>query len=146
LPRKIAFIKRTGIVSKALASHGFIIVCKDLDEATEFCNLFAPEHLEIITVNPTMLAKKIHSARLILVGSYSPAAASDYCIGTNHILPTAGFARSYSSLSSIDFLKRKNTVLCSKRYLHKIKNTINVLALSEGLPNHSLAVEERFQS
>jgi histidinol dehydrogenase len=146
LPSKIGSIKGREIVGKSLASHGFIIVCKDLNEATEFCNLFAPEHLEIITVNPTALANKIHSAGLILLGPYSPVAASDYCIGTNHILPTAGFARSYSSLSSTDFLKRKNTVQCSKRYLLKIRDTVNVLALSEGFLNHSLAIEERFQS
>ena len=84
-------------VSEALAKYGFIIVCKNMDEAISLVNQFAPEHLEVMTAKPKEIAEKL-TAGLILLGPYSPVALSDYGSGTNHVLPTGGFAQSFSGL------------------------------------------------
>ena len=85
-----------------------------MDEMIALANVFAPEHLEIMTLKPLEIVGKITSAGLILVGPYSPVALSDYGSGTNHVLPTGGFAHSFSGLSALDFARRVNIVNCSK--------------------------------
>jgi histidinol dehydrogenase len=111
----------------------------------EFANEFAPEHLEIIAKDPKEIAKKITSTGLVLVGPYTPVSASDYCLGTNHVLPTSGFGQIFSGLSVYDFIRRVNAVECSKEGLSKINNSIRILAESEKLPNHHLAVKGRLK-
>jgi histidinol dehydrogenase len=134
-----------GKVAAALSKCGFIIICENLDEAIEFVNAFAPEHLEIVTKNSAEVAQKVTSAGLILVGPYSPVSASDYCIGTNHVLPTSGFGKVFSGLSVLDFVRRISLVECSKDGLSKLREHVKVLAEAENLPNHYLAVEGRFK-
>jgi histidinol dehydrogenase len=124
----------------------YIIVYKSISDAIDFINTFAPEHLEIMCKNADNIISKISSAGLILVGPYTPVSASDYCLGTNHILPTGGFAKMYSSLSAIDFVKRVSIVKCDKKSLRKMTKPVNILANSEGFSNHALALEKRFQS
>lgn len=136
---------RASLVRKALLENGFILKCDDLSLAVDFANSFAPEHLEIVTEEPDKIAEKITSSGLILLGSYTPAAATDYAVGTNHVLPTSGYAKTYSGLSVVDFVRRVNTVRCSKEKLNTLRKTITVLARAEGLPNHAISVEERFK-
>ncbi len=136
---------RPEIVSKALDKSGFVIICDSMDEAVDFVNDFAPEHLEIVTKKLGMIKKKIRSAGMIFLGSYSPVSAGDYCTGTNHILPTGGSAKVYSNLSVIDFVKTVNAVQCSRGGLSKMMKPISILARREGLINHALAVEGRFK-
>ena len=124
----------------------YIIVYKSISDAIDFVNNFAPEHLEIMCKNADNLISKISSAGLILVGPYTPVSASDYCLGTNHILPTGGFAKIHSSLSAIDFVKRVSIVKCDKKSLRKMTKPVSILANSEGFSNHALALEKRFQS
>ena len=130
-------------VSEALEKHGFIIVCSSMDEAVALVNRFAPEHLEVMADNAKVLAEKL-TAGLILIGPYSPVALSDYCSGTNHVLPTGGFAQAFSGLSAVDFTRRVSIVESSKAGLEKVKNSIKVMTEAENLPNHSKAVEARF--
>ena len=137
---------RNEIVNKSLGTHGFIVVCKDINDVIAFVNEFAPEHLEIMNKNPEVIINKINHAGLILVGDFTPASVSDYGIGTNHILPTNATASVYSGLSVIDFVKIINVVNVSKPGLEKMVNKIKILAESEGLFNHSLAVEKRFKN
>jgi len=137
-------VERKDIVKKSITKKGFIVLCKDLNQMIEFANLYAAEHLEIMVKNVNRTLKKITSAGLVLLGSYSPSAASDYCIGTNHVLPTGGYARTESGLSAIDFVKRIDTVECTKQGLNKIRIYAAILASSEGLENHVLAMNERF--
>ncbi|HJN57791.1 MAG TPA: histidinol dehydrogenase [Nitrososphaerales archaeon] len=139
-------LTRGEIISNSFFTNGFIILCKDRHQMINFANIFAAEHLEIITNHPKNIVNKITSAGLILLGPYSPSAATDYCVGTNHVLPTSKFARSSSGLSSLDFVKQVNVVECSKLGLNNLRKHISVLALSEGLSNHKLAVEERFRA
>jgi len=138
-------LHKGGIVTDALSRYGFIILCETMSEMIEFVNTFAPEHLEIITRKPVEVAEKIISTGLVLMGPYTPVSASDYCIGTNHVLPTSGFGHILSGLSVLDFVKRVNFVKCSKDGLLRLRNNIRVLAEAENLPNHFLAVEGRFE-
>ena len=130
-------------VSEALEKHGFIIVCSSMDEAVALVNRFAPEHLEVMADNAKVLAEKL-TAGLILIGPYSPVALSDYGSGTNHVLPTGGFAQAFSGLSALDFTRRVSIVESSKAGLEKVKSSIKVMTEAENLPNHSKAVEARF--
>ncbi len=130
-------------VSEALGKYGFIIVCSSMDEAVALVNRFAPEHLEVIAANAKVLAEKL-TAGLILIGPYSPVALSDYGSGTNHVLPTGGFAQAFSGLSALDFTRRVSIVESSKAGLEKVKSSIKVMTEAENLPNHSKAIEARF--
>jgi histidinol dehydrogenase len=146
LDEQSALAKRREIVEKALSTQGFIIICKDdPDEMVTLANAFAPEHLEIVTKAPKEIADKITSAGLILIGSYSPVALSDYGSGTNHVLPTGGFGSVYSGLSALDFMRRVSIVESSKEGLDKLRSHIKVLTEAENLPNHYKAVEARFE-
>jgi histidinol dehydrogenase len=145
LTKKAAGAKRGEIVAKALEKYGFIIACKDMVEAVELVNVFAPEHVEIMTRNPEKTAEKITSAGLILVGSYSPVALSDYASGTNHVLPTGGFGHAFSGLSALDFVRRVSIVESSREGLQSVRERVKVLTEAENLPNHYRAVEARFE-
>ena len=139
-----ASAKRGEKVSEALAKYGFIIVCKSMEEAVSLVNQFAPEHLEVMTANPKEIAEKL-TAGLILLGPYSPVALSDYGSGTNHVLPTGGFAQSFSGLSVLDFMRRVSIVESSRTGLERVRNSIKVMAEAENLPNHYKAIEARFE-
>jgi histidinol dehydrogenase len=130
-------------VSESLAKYGFIITCDSIEEMVCLANQFAPEHLEVMTANAQNIARKL-TAGLILVGPFSPVALSDYGSGTNHVLPTGGFAQAFSGLSVFDFMRRVSIVESSKTGLEKVKDNIRVMAETENLPNHYRAIEARF--
>lgn len=138
-------IDRSDIVKKSLGQKGFIALCRNNNDAVKFINEFAPEHLQVIVKGARNVSKKIESAGLILVGEYSPSAASDYGLGSNHVLPTLAFAKSRASLSCLDFVKIVSLVECSKAGLKKISKTIKLLSEAENLPNHYDAVMERLK-
>jgi histidinol dehydrogenase len=144
LDKAVATAERGELVAKALEKYGFIITCEDISEAVELANIFAPEHIEIITQKPEETAEKIMSVGLILVGSYSPVALSDYASGTNHVLPTGGFGSVYSGLSALDFTRRVSVVKSSKEGLQSVQERVKVMTEAENLPNHYKAVEARF--
>ncbi|MEM2750476.1 MAG: histidinol dehydrogenase [Nitrososphaerales archaeon] len=143
LEKTIQFIERRDIVINALSTKGFIAICENVEQVIEFVNLFAPEHLEIMVKNFDEYLDKINSAGLILLGEYSPVAISDYCVGTNHVLPTGGYASIRSGLSVLDFIKQINVVKCSKKGLKKFAEPLQIIASAEGLYNHWLAIKER---
>ena len=136
--------KRSEKTSESLSKYGFIIVCKTIEEAVSLVNQFAPEHLEIMTSKPNEIAENL-TAGLILIGAYSPVALSDYGSGTNHVLPTGGFAKAFSGLSATDFTRRVSIVESSKPGLEKVKDSIKVLTEAENLPNHYKAIQARFE-
>jgi histidinol dehydrogenase len=143
LEKIVASAPRGEKVSASLEEYGFIIVSDSIDEALALVNRFAPEHLEVVVSNFEVLAEKL-TAGLILVGPYSPVALSDYGSGTNHVLPTGGFAQAFSGLSALDFVRRVSIVESSKAGLEKVKNSIKVMTEAENLPNHSKAIDARF--
>jgi histidinol dehydrogenase len=131
-------------VIDSLSKYGFIITCDNLEEAIKLTNQFAAEHLEVMTINSKEIAERL-VAGLILVGPYTPVALSDYGSGTNHVLPTGGFAHVFSGLSCIDYMRRVSIAECSKAGLDKAKANIKILTETENLPNHYKAIEARFQ-
>ena len=135
-------IPRKDIVQQSLQKNGFIAVGK-LDDAILLANKIAPEHIQIMTKNANKISQKITSAGLVLVGTNTPSAASDYLLGTNHILPTNKFGRTRGSLSVLDFIKIKTIAESSKPTLQKISKHLKILTDSENLPNHYRAVGER---
>ena len=144
LSRLALSAERCDKISESLAKYGFIIVCKSIDEAINLVNLFAPEHLEVMTTNAKTLAEKL-TAGLILIGPYSPVALSDYGSGTNHVLPTGGFAKAFSGLSAFDFIRRVSVVESSKIGLQQVKDNIKAITEAENLPNHYKAIAARFE-
>ena len=135
-------IPRKDIVQQSLQKNGFIAVGK-LDDAILLANKIAPEHIQIMTKNADKISQKITSAGLVLVGTNTPSAASDYLLGTNHILPTNKFGRTRGSLSVLDFIKIKTIAESSKPTLQKISKHLKILTDSENLPNHYMAVGDR---
>jgi histidinol dehydrogenase len=100
-----AVTARSEIVSQSL-DHSAVLVAEDLDEAVDFANAFAPEHLEIITNDPLGTFRSIRHAGSVFLGRYTPVAAGDYASGTNHVLPTSGYARVFSGLNVDHFTRR----------------------------------------
>jgi histidinol dehydrogenase len=143
LEKLVASAERGEKVSESLSKYGFIITCDSIEEMVCLANQFAPEHLEVMTANAQNIARKL-TAGLILVGPFSPVALSDYGSGTNHVLPTGGFAQAFSGLSVFDFMRRVSIVESSKSGLEKVKDNIRVMAETENLPNHYRAIETRF--
>ena len=143
LEQKIKTIRRATIVEQSLRKNGFIAVCSTEQQMTDFANKLAPEHLEIMTKNSEKLAKKIKSSGLTLIGKNTPSSASDYLLGSNHILPTNRFGRTRGSLGVLDFMKIKTQVKSSKIALKKISKYMKALTDAEGLPNHYEAVRGR---
>jgi histidinol dehydrogenase len=139
-------LPRLDIVSTSFKNNAFIAMCNSQENAISFINELAPEHLEVLSKNPTQIASKVSTAGIILLGRYSPSSASDYCLGSNHVLPTMEFGKSKSSLSVLDYMKLVNHITVTKRGLKIIQKCVKELAFAEGLPNHYYAVEERFKN
>ena len=136
-------IQREKIVKSSLKNNGFIGICKTNSEMIKLANILAPEHLQIMTKNPESISSKITSSGLILVGNDTPSSASDYILGSNHILPTNGFGKIRGSLSVLDFIKVNTQIRSSKKSLSKISKYLEVLTSAEGLSNHYEAVRGR---
>jgi histidinol dehydrogenase len=130
-------------IIKSSIQKTLIIIVKDIDEAIEISNMIAPEHLQIQTKSPDKIMKKIRNAGAIFLGKYSPVSFGDYSSGLNHVLPTAGYAKIYSGLSSLDFLKTMNFLKCSKTGYQNLKETTLTIAKMEGFDAHSQAVKIR---
>ncbi len=136
---------RRELVEHSLKANGFAVVSEEVDECIAFVNEFAPEHLEVFAAEPRSLADKITSAGLILLGSSSPAAATDYGVGPSHILPTGGYAKAASGLSVIDFVKIVNVVEFTPAGLKAVVDDVVTVAEVEGFYGHARSVKERVQ-
>ncbi len=143
LKQEVSRSKRSDIVKESLEKNGFIAICKTEKDMVDFANKLAPEHLEIITNNPDRLSKKITNAGLLLLGQDTPSSASDYLLGSNHILPTNRFGRTRGSLGVLDYMKLQTRVTSSKKSLAKISQYMKAFTDAEGLPNHYKAVKGR---
>ena len=138
-------IKRSDFVKSSLKQNGFIAICQNRSDMIKLANEIAPEHLQIMTKNPQSLASKITSSGLILIGNETPSSASDYILGSNHILPTNGFGKTRGSLSVLDFIKIDTQVTANRASLSKISKYLDVFTRAEGLPNHFEAVRSRLK-
>ena len=135
--------ERSSIIKESISKNGFIAVCKNENEMIELANKIAPEHMELMVKNAKTLSKKITGAGLLLIGKNTPSAASDYLLGTNHILPTNGFGRTRGGLSVLDFLKLQTVIESNKSTLRSIIRDLETLTDAEDLPNHYKAVKRR---
>lgn len=135
-------LPRKEIATKALANSR-IIVLDNLNEAIDFSNLYAPEHLILACAEAEILAEKINQAGSVFLGNYSPESAGDYASGTNHTLPTNGFASAYSGVSVDSFMKNITFQQLSKEGLNGLAETVITMAEAEGLDAHAMAIKVR---
>jgi histidinol dehydrogenase len=142
--RELPGLERKEIIEQALTRHSAILVTSNLDEAVDFANEYAAEHLQIVTQDPWIILPRINHAGSIFMGAYAPVPAGDYASGTNHVLPTGGCARMFSGLSVDDFIKKPTFQYLSRQGLKSLKNTITLLARKEGLPLHAKTIDVRF--
>ncbi|RBQ23151.1 MAG: Histidinol dehydrogenase [Methanocorpusculum sp. MCE] len=142
IEQQIKAAPRREIMEKALAHSGNVIA-GDLDEAIDLMNEIAPEHLSIQTFDPLATLGKIRHAGSIFIGPYTPVACGDYASGTNHVLPTAGYAKSYSALDVHHFMKRSQVQMVTKEGLDTIGDVVEILAKAEGLAAHAASVTIR---
>ncbi len=136
-------LPRKEIAATSIERNGLIIVAEDLNEAIDFANFSAPEHLELLTREPFALLPKIKNAGAIFLGAYSPEPLGDYLAGPNHVLPTGGTAKFYSVLNVETFLKRTSLISYTQRDLLGVADDIIKLANSEGLTAHAEAIRKR---
>ncbi|PKF63869.1 histidinol dehydrogenase [Psychromonas sp. psych-6C06] len=142
IEKQLALLSRKEIAEKAIA-HSVSIVCADIDEAIEISNRYAPEHLIVQTQNPRVLQPHLKNAGSIFLGAWTPESVGDYASGTNHVLPTYGYTRTYSSLGLADFVKRYTVQELSAEGLRRLAPTVTCLADAEGLTAHKRAVTIR---
>ena len=145
LEKLIPDVERSAIVKQSISKNGFIAICKSQKEVIELANKIAPEHMELMVKNAKTLSKSITGPGLVLIGNNTPSSASDYLLGTNHILPTSGFGRTRGGLSVLDFLKLQTVIATKKSDLSEISDKLKILTDAEGLPNHYKAVERRLK-
>ena len=137
-------LARRLIAGKALA-NGRSIIVPDLATALDASNRYAPEHLIIQTMNPRDLLPSVRNAGSVFLGPWSPESAGDYCSGTNHVLPTNGFARSYSGLSVDQYIRKMTVQELTQQGLQAIAPAITELARLEGLDAHAESVRRRLE-
>lgn len=142
LEKQLALLSRREIAEKAIA-HSVSIVCKDITEAIQISNRYAPEHLIVQTESPRSLQAQLKNAGSIFLGAWTPESVGDYASGTNHVLPTYGYTRTYSSLGLADFVKRYTVQELSADGLRRLAPAVTCLADAEGLTAHKRAVTIR---
>ena len=140
--RMAATAQRRDIIAKALEHSGYIVAA-DLDEAVATVNGVAPEHLSIQVADPLAVLNRIRSAGSIFVGPYAAVACGDYASGTNHVLPTAGYASLYSGLDVNHFCRRSTVQVITREGLDAIGDVVETIADAEGLHAHAESVRVR---
>ncbi len=145
IARQLPTLPRQAFLRSSLASAGLVVEVDRLDEALEFLNDYAPEHLSVVVEDDALVVRSIRHAGSVFLGTYAPESAGDYATGSNHILPTGGLARSSGPLSVESFGKWLQVQRVSREGLAGIRDTVGVVADAEGLAAHRRAVEIRFQ-
>ena len=138
-------LPRKAIAERSL-EKSFVVLVKSLEEGIKLVNEYAPEHLIIACEDCDKLAEKVINAGSIFLGNYSPESVGDYASGTNHTLPTNGFARMYSGLSVDSFVKKITYQKLSREGLKNIAGTVIAMAEAEGLQAHAEAVKIRLKN
>jgi histidinol dehydrogenase len=138
-------LPRQEIARKSIEERGAIIVAKDMNEALDLMNQIAPEHLEVVTVNPFELLPSIKHAGAIFLGPNTPEAIGDYVAGPNHTLPTGGTAKFYSPLGVENFMKKSSIISFSADAINEIGEACAIMANTEGLTAHEQSVRVRLK-
>ena len=145
IERQLEVLPRKEITEQAL-SHSRIIVLKNKQEIIDFTNLYAPEHLIIQTADYAEIAREIRNAGSVFMGAYTPESAGDYASGTNHTLPTNGYAHAYSGVNLDSFIKKMTFQEISADGIRHLGETICVMAENERLEAHRNAVIVRLET
>ncbi len=145
LAKQLELLPRRELTAKALENSKAILV-KDKNEAIDLLNEYAPEHLIIACKDDEQLAEKVINAGSVFLGNYSCESAGDYASGTNHTLPTNGYAKAYSGVSLDSFVKKITFQKLTKTGIQNIGKAIELMAEAEGLQAHKNAVTSRIKS
>lgn len=140
---ELPHMKRKDIIQESLDNNGLIVIVDSIQEAIDFSNDYAPEHLMIMTSHPEKIVPEIKNAASIFLGDLTPVAAGDYGSGTNHVLPTGFCAKMYSGLSTESFLKKPTVQKITKDGLNSLKDVVIPLAEYEGLYAHAESFKRR---
>jgi histidinol dehydrogenase len=130
-------------IRASLDRYGMILIMEDLEACIRFTNEYAPEHLEIMTADPWEVSTGIMNAGSIFLGHYSPVTMGDYLSGTNHVIPTGGYARAFSPLSVDEFVKKLEVQTLTQDGLQALQPTLRALTTAEGFVAHQQAVDIR---
>ena len=142
LEKQLETLPRKEIAEKSLPNSKAVLVSDD-EEAMKLINAYAPEHLILNCANADALAEKVINAGSVFLGNFSPESAGDYATGTNHVLPTNGYAKSYSGVTVDSFVKKISYQKLSEEGLKSIGPAIELMAAAEGLEGHKRAVTYR---
>jgi histidinol dehydrogenase len=140
--RQVGVLPRADMARKAL-EHSRAFIVRDVEQAMELLNAYAPEHLILSCRDPEVVAELVTNAGSVFLGHYSPESAGDYASGTNHVLPTNGHARAYSGVSLDSFVKKITFQQLTREGLLGIGDTVMRMADAEGLEAHARAVRLR---
>ncbi len=143
--RQVKTLSRREIIEESLDRFGGVIVCETMDEAIDFANELAPEHLEVCAANPFEYIGRLDNAGSVFLGNYSPEPLGDYFAGANHVLPTGGTARFFSPLSVDDFIKKSSFIYYPQGELQKAADDIIRLAETEELTAHANSIRVRVE-
>ncbi|WP_240534848.1 histidinol dehydrogenase [Pedobacter aquae] len=143
--KQLAVLPRKEVAAKAL-TNSYTVLVDDLEEAMDFSNQYAPEHLILATDNWQLITDKITNAGSVFLGNLTPESAGDYASGTNHTLPTSAYARSYSGVSLDSFVKKITFQHISESGIKNLGPTVEILAEIEGLHAHKNAVTVRLEN
>ncbi len=141
--KQLARLERADVVREALANQGGIVITRDLAEALELANAFAPEHLCLSLVDPWDLVGAVRNAGGVFVGEYSFEVLGDYVAGPSHSMPTGGSARFASPVNVLDFVKITSVVALNEGGMEAIAEAAEILAEAEGLTAHANAARIR---
>lgn len=144
LKKQMAKLSRKDIIEDSLENYGAIIVCSDMEQAVDFANELAPEHLEVCCENPMEYIGKLDNAGSVFLGNYSPEPLGDYFAGPNHVLPTSGTARFFSPLSVDSFVKKSSFIYYTEDALKADAEDVVRFAETEGLTAHANSIKVRF--
>jgi len=143
MSKELELLPRRETAKSSMQTGGLIVLVKNIEEAVEYANMIAPEHLQILTRSPHKVFDKIQNAGAVFLGQYSPVAFGDYSAGLNHVLPTGGYAKFYSGLSTRDFVKTINFIECDKQGYLSLETMTVTLAKLEGFNGHARSVSIR---
>lgn len=143
ITKQLQTLPRAQIARQSLKTAGVILLANDLKQMVAFTNAYAPEHLEIMLENPAKILPQIQQAGSVFLGEFTPTAVGDFASGTNHVLPTAGCARSYEALAVETFGKKMQVQMLSLSGLRKVRPVCEQFGLVEDLAGHARSVTLR---
>lgn len=144
IDKQVKTLERQEIIRESLENYGEIIVCEDLEQAIDFANELAPEHLELCISEPLKYIGRVDNAGSVFLGNFSPEPLGDYYAGPNHVLPTSGTARFFSPLGVDSFVKKSSFIYYTPAELRNAADDIIKLAETEGLSAHANSIKVRF--